>query len=174
VFSPRCNVCTHTDSVSIDFALLDSIGDKAVSMRAIARQFGVSKDSVSRHWTNHLSPALKEAYEKVRKERGASYVEYLKSRRERLERKSDELDIDPDKATTFIGAEAEIRRYSYDMARATGEIKDSGPEINMNVALVQSPAWIELRTVLFEVLDGFPEARGAFVRALEERLSIEG
>jgi IS30 family transposase len=44
-----CSLCTHGQRRQIESLILEN-----VSNRAIARQFGVSKDSVSRHKAQHL------------------------------------------------------------------------------------------------------------------------
>ena len=51
----KCSVCVHTERESIDQAIVEG-----QSNRAIARQYGLSKDAVARHAEKHLPAALVE------------------------------------------------------------------------------------------------------------------
>ncbi len=56
---PRvCTVCRHDERREIDRQLVS----RASSYRDIARQFGVSKDAVSRHTKDHLPELLARAH----------------------------------------------------------------------------------------------------------------
>jgi hypothetical protein len=46
----KCAVCNHVERLRIELLLVDGAGQSA-----IARKFGMSKHSVSRHWLNHVS-----------------------------------------------------------------------------------------------------------------------
>lgn len=46
-----CKICRHTDHQAIDAALLEGFP----ALRAIGEQYGVSKDSLSRHFHAHVS-----------------------------------------------------------------------------------------------------------------------
>jgi hypothetical protein len=47
-----CKICIHTDRQAIDAAILANRD----SLRSLAAQYGVSKDSLSRHFHTHLEP----------------------------------------------------------------------------------------------------------------------
>ena len=50
----RCKVCVHVDRESVERDLIASRG----SFRDIARQYGLTKDSIARHSADHLPTAL--------------------------------------------------------------------------------------------------------------------
>ena len=52
----RCTICTHKSRAKIDQALVER-----QAFRAIARQYGVSKDALIRHHDDHLPVALVKA-----------------------------------------------------------------------------------------------------------------
>jgi hypothetical protein len=50
----QCNCCRHRELAGINLALA-----RGVSVRALARRYGLSIDSLFRHRTNHLPPQLR-------------------------------------------------------------------------------------------------------------------
>lgn len=62
----RCQVCSHKDRKTIDEDLVQG-GD---SLSVLAQRYGVSRDSLWRHKTSHLAPALVEAHRLSELERG--------------------------------------------------------------------------------------------------------
>ncbi len=42
------------------------------------------------------------------------------------------------------------------------------PQVLEHRTITEDPAWAELRTIIFQVLDGFPDARAAVLRALDQ------
>lgn len=54
ITSQRCTVCRHADRLAIEHTLACGGGQNAT-----AERFGLSKDSVSRHWANHVSDTWK-------------------------------------------------------------------------------------------------------------------
>lgn len=60
----------------------------------------------------------------------------------------------------------EARGYLELLGRALDRIRDSPP---VNVTVIDSPAWVELRTVIIQALDPYPEAKEAVVHAIRGR-----
>ena len=59
----------------------------------------------------------------------------------------------------------EARGYLELLGRALDRIKDVPP---IQINLLVNPQWIELRTVIINALEPYPEAREAVVRAIRE------
>ena len=78
----KCSVCTHPQRESIDRAIVEG-----QSNRAIARQYGLSKDAVARHAEKHLPAALVE----VAAASESTHVDDLWTRVSRLILEADEL-----------------------------------------------------------------------------------
>ncbi len=151
----KCSVCKHESKEAIDRAL---IGGEPLS--AISALFRVSEDSLYRHRANHLSKALVSAAES--KEASAadellSQVQDLHSRAlailVRAERnKQDKVALQAIKETRGI---LEL------LAKLMGELRN---QQTFNITLC--PEWINLRTVIVNALDPYPEARIALVERL--------
>lgn len=56
ITSTRCSVCAHPDRLALEYTLACGAGQNAT-----AERFGLGKDAVSRHWSNHVSDAWKAA-----------------------------------------------------------------------------------------------------------------
>ncbi len=65
------------------------------------------------------------------------------------------------------GIARELRGAGIDALRAAGELKPD-TQVNVGIALVQSPEWQNLKAKLIAVLGPFPQARQALVAALDE------
>jgi len=52
-----CKICAHPEHQAIDAVLADGWP----SLRVIGAQYGVTKDSLLRHWRAHLAPSIEEA-----------------------------------------------------------------------------------------------------------------
>jgi hypothetical protein len=78
---PRpCSICTHPNREAIDKALVI----ERASLRDIARRFGATKDSLSRH-RPHIATALTKAHEAAEVSRADTLLDRVKSLCERSE-----------------------------------------------------------------------------------------
>lgn len=133
------------------------------SYRAIARQYGLSKDAVSRHAENHLPTTLVEAEEAKEAVRAGDLL--------------DEVNGLKDRALTIL----ETAEKAKDWRTALGCIREARGLIELlakmivalqasaEVDILRSREWLELRQRIVATLQPYPEAKGALVRALDER-----
>lgn len=141
----------------------DEIDGEIVSrqpFREIARRFGVSKDSVSRHALNHVPETLKTASaiaEVVRADALLDRVETLVTEAEGLLT----YGKNGQQAKAWEGGLRELRKCLELLARVTGEL-DERPPVNF----IMMPVWVELRAQILATLEPFPEARKALTDAL--------
>ena len=155
---PRvCTICTHPQRDEIDQAIL-----AGQPLRRIAPRYGVTETSLRRHRDNHLAKALekaRETAEALRAERLAEFVLFLRNEAlsvYREARKAKRLGI-------ALQALAEARESTAVLARLVGEIGE-----RVEITLVESREWAEMRRLILETLDPFPEARTVLAAALAE------
>ena len=157
----QCTVCCHKDVEEINSLLICSD-----SLRAIARQFGLSKDALARHKESHIpellakSTELKAEVESIQGNQTLAEVRELKVKA---------LDILADAQgagdlkTALMGIR-EARGCLELCLKAEGQIKE-GPQ----VTIINNPEWVDLRTVIIQALDIYPEAREAVVNEIRGR-----
>lgn len=155
-----CTVCGHKDVDEINSLLICSD-----SLRDIARQFGLSKDALSRHKESHIpellskSADLKAEVESTLGNQTLAEVRELKATALGI---LAEAQGAGDLKTALMGIR-EARSCLELCMKAEGQIKD-GPQIT----IVSNPEWIELRTLVINALEPYPEAREAVVHAIRK------
>jgi transposase-like protein len=135
----RCSVCTLPTAGAIREALADGR-----SARAVADEFGISYDALTRHARNHLADQPHPAAPGV-----ADPLEEL---------------IAVLRVRALGGSDAASREYRLALAAQTAARQAAAPRR----ALVDEPEWRELRAVVLRALAPFPEARVAVANALTE------
>jgi hypothetical protein len=154
-------VCAHKDVDEINRLLLCSD-----SLRDIARQFGLSKDALARHKDSHIPELLSKSEDIKEVVNADNLLAQLQ------EARTSALDL-LDKAiaagdTKVYGPPSsylsEIRQQIKLWAELEGRIA-AQPQIT----IINNPEWIELRTVIIQALDDFPQAKEAVVNAIRGR-----
>ena len=151
----RCTVCSHPERDAIDRAIVDG-----QPIRAIARQFGISKDAVYRHSLRHLPETVRNAHAL----REAKHADELLDRVETLVSEAEGLltfGKDKEQAKAWSDGIRELRKCLELLARVTGEL-DERPQINFATL----PEWVEIRTVILGALEPHPEIRSKVLHAL--------
>jgi SpoVK/Ycf46/Vps4 family AAA+-type ATPase len=186
-----CSICNHSERLEIDRLLLSG-----EPYRNIAERFKLSIGSISRHREAHIGTDLKdvrEAMEQAREEAlaqiksdeleaikeeisteaaesmaarlgtCASFLDQLKVVRDRAANLLDRAESSQDmkSAGNFL---RELREQIRLMAELEGKISQQ-PQ----VTIINNPEWIELRTVIIQALDPYPEAKEALVNAIRGR-----
>ena len=172
---------------------MDLTGETYVS---ISREWGYSEDSLRRHKTNHIAAmvgdiksimeqareaALEEARQKeiedLREEVASAAKDSMASRLEVAASYLDQLNEVRARAANLLDlAEAsdnlraagvflrELREQIRLMAELEGRISNQ-PQIT----LITSPEWVEVRSLVINALEPYPEAREAVVHAIRGR-----
>ena len=151
----RCTVCAHLDVAAINTAMLNH-----KPFLGLAKQFGLKRDALVRHYDTHLPAAMAKAKEEADIRRAIDHVAQFKAL---------------NAATVTILAEARRARDN-DLAlraidrlqrqielqlRVIGELDDR-PQINLLV----SAEWLAVRGAVLSALRDYPEARLAVAEAL--------
>lgn len=162
-----CTICNHPDRVALDAALVEG-----KSYRAVARQWGASKDAVARHHRAHVSPALVRVGEK-RLARAAeagprTALDRLEDLYARAVRVLVRVEATPNTAQQLAAINA-AQKLVETIARVTGEIRpDGGVSVQLATVNVMASGEIAgLISVLMRTLAAWPEARVAVADALE-------
>jgi hypothetical protein len=172
--SNRCQVCRLRDRWRLELLRAGGAG-----IDALAAKFGVSRDSVHRHWRDHVTDQAKAGYlvgpaelatlaERAAIE-GDSVLDYLRLCRTVLVGQLSAMTEAGDgRGAAYIAGQ--LTRTLEAIARVTGEIGElarSTINITGNVSiLTDSPAFAKVQATMLRALAPFPDARGAVVLAL--------
>ena len=168
---PRCTICTHEEKWRIE--LLRAGG---ASLDSLATKFNVGADAIARHWHNHVTPDAKAGYlagpaqmdllAKRAAAEGDSVLDYLRIVRTSLLSSLAACSEAGDArgvalvAGTLIGALEKI-------GRLTGQIAAiANGTTNINIALVNSPAFAVMQAEILRALAPYADARAAVIGAL--------
>lgn len=158
----QCTVCAHPKVNEINLQLAIETN----SNRRIAEQYRLKEGAVYRHRLNHLPKEVVKARQvqeglnadAIWKQLQQINITTLNILKEARDKKDHELAL---KAIARAEKQAEL------IMKLLGEL-DESPNVNVNVALVSSPQWVSIRTVLLQSLLPYPDARAAVAGALQE------
>ena len=167
-----CSVCGHPKRDEIDKLLLDK-----PNFRAISRQFDVGRKPLENHLSNHISDELlksQDAKDALQADNTFSEYQAAKARIEALSKKTydllakAEVTENHNACIGYIrearGQEGELREQRKLLAELEGKLATQ-PTINITL----NAEWIELRTVIVQALDPYPQAKEAVVLAIRGR-----
>jgi hypothetical protein len=153
---PRpCSVCSHPERAAIDVSLVEG-----GTLRDVARQFGLSKDSAARHKAEHLPATLASAAAASDAARGGTLLDKVRA----LEAQARDIAERANKAgelRTALAAVRELTRIVELQAKLAGDLIDAP-----TVSVTLGADWTEMRATILSSLDEYPEARVAVARAL--------
>ena len=169
-----CAVCRHPER-----ARIEALRAGGVSYRVLADKFGVSKDMLHRHWTNHVAPERRAALivgpiklaELANKaaEEGRSLFDYLSIARSVLFQQflTAAEAVDRNGVATVAGRLLECLR---EVGRLTGDLvrEASSTTINnaVNVNIIASPEFIALQSGLLTIARSHPTVRPDIIALL--------
>ncbi len=154
--SRSCTICSHPAREIIDSALV-----RRVPYRNLAERFSVSQTALSRHLNDHLAEYVRQALSEYGHDKGVKVLDKLAAMLERLDAFLDKAEQRED-ALEFRAVASEWRKQLELIAKLQGELAQEG-----TVTIINSPEYIEARTLIIQALEPYPQARGAVVRALE-------
>ena len=171
IMSPRCTVCTHENRMQIDHLLASG-----AEARATARRFGLSKDSVGRHYRDHVSDAWKASIkvgpfgseENLRKLIAGSQtnnIETLAAYRAVIN-----TQIIANAEVGAVGALGALLKAGHDNvslhAKITGDLAPARSELTVNI--LQDPRTIRFVTRVMGLVRKFPETRADIAELVRE------
>ena len=173
----RCTVCGHPERTRIELLLAGGAGQKSVGDK-----FGLSKDSIHRHWHSHcsderkaallLGPVQVQALAAKVAEESESVIDHHKATRAGLYQfYATALEAgDKTSGAMLAGRLTEVNNA---IARITGELAHS-PLVQRNTVNVfmSTPEFAEFQGRLIAALNRFPDAREAVIAEFD-RLEAE-
>lgn len=154
----KCSVCVHPERGLIDKAIV-----AGESYRDISGRFGVSRSAIERHANGHLPATLVEAEGAKEVVRAGDLLDEVNSLKDRALTILDTAEKAEDWRTA-LGCIKEARGSIELLAKMIVAIQASA-----GVDVLRAPEWLELRQRIITSLQPYPEAKGALVRALDER-----
>jgi len=163
----ECKTCAHAEVARINFLLA-----RGAAFAAVARQFGLSEDSVTRHYRNHVPSEFKaqvklgpfQSEEHLRKlcaEAGTSVLDNLRSIYSGLTSRW-LVNYEAGDDATLVMLSRELHTNLVTQARLTRELMPAPSSVVNN--FFQLPLFGDLQSRLLTILRDFPEARAAVLR----------
>jgi hypothetical protein len=171
-----CQCCAHPRAAELNRDLV-----RRDSTRGIAQKYGLDTDAVHRHAKNHLSEEQRrEIAVELKRERAQAVATELNDERldvastydalaRRVERLISKAEEEGDDSLALASMEG-LRNVLRDVATMQGKLAQ---QLTVQVTLMESREWIELRTILEAIFREHPAAGAAFLeQARRRRLSI--
>ena len=172
----RCTICAHP---RIDMLHADIV--RGVALNAVARKYGLDESSVHRHAKNHLTEEMRrEIAVEIKRERAQAVATELNDERldiastydalaRRVERLISKAEEDGNDSLALASMEG-LRKVLHDMAAMQGKLAQ---QLTIQVSLMESREWIELRAILEPIFREHPAAGQMFLEQVRRRrLSI--
>jgi hypothetical protein len=153
----KCTICIHPDHEAIDAAI---VGGE--SLRAISHQYAVSHYALQRHQSHVPGTVAKahEAGEVAEADRLLSTVRDLLQAAIGTITQAEHAD----ELRTKLAAIREARETAKLLLEVNGKLQ-TAPTFN----IIMAPEWVELRTVILQTLEPFPDARARLVEAIKQK-----
>ena len=176
----KCQVCRHRDRSRIEHLFA-----RGASRHAVGLKFGVSPNSVVRHWKSHVPQHVKAAarthalkpgieLEKLVLDESVGLLEHLQRIRATLYDRFDACAEAGDSAAVASLA-AQLHQNLRIAAQKTGELQEHAKTNITNIVL--SADYLQLRAMLLSALRTYPEAAQAVTtafRQIEDRSGLTG
>jgi hypothetical protein len=153
---PRvCSICRHPEKPAINAALIAN-----EPYRFIAERYGTSPAALTRHKAEHLPATLAKAEEAKETALADDLLGQVKQLRNKAISILLKAEASGDYRTALMGIR-EARGCLELLAEMEGEL-NRNPTVNILIA----PEWLQVRTVMLQALQPYPEARTAVAAAL--------
>ncbi|HEX3430492.1 MAG TPA: hypothetical protein VHT03_06355 [Rhizomicrobium sp.] len=170
----RCTICRHAERSRIEMLMV-----AGASKRSIAERFHVGQDAAWRHFTNHVSPAVKAAtaakalkpgveLEALLTEESTGLLHHLQNIRQKLYVAFDNAVEAGDRNAISLLAGRLMENLRF-LSELTGRLqKYAAPHSVTNINILASPQFLGLQARLVQTLAPYPEARRAVIAAFRE------
>ena len=153
----KCTICTHEKVDEINKALLEG-----EPYRNIVKRFSVSLAALSRHRNKHIPAALAQARDAEEVAQADGLLEQVQALQAKALALLRQAEAAGELRTALQGVK-EARKCLELLAKLQGELAQEG---TVNITL--APEWLELRAVILNALDPWPDARLALAKAVKE------
>jgi len=153
---PKCTICHHSEREAIDRALVSG-----ETLRDIAQRFAVSRDALQRHKA-HIPTAVAAAHEAGEVAEADRLLSTVRDLLQAAIGTITQAEAGGD-LRTKLAAIREARETAKLLLEVYGELQTQ-PTFN----IIMAPEWVEVRTVVLQALDPYPDARLAVAGALKK------
>jgi hypothetical protein len=173
----HCQACSHPRIADLNRDLVAG----SISKNAIGRKYGIHPDAVHRHASNHLTDEQqREIAVELKRERAQGVATELNDERldvgnayeslaRRVERLITKAEQEGNDGLALASMEG-LRKVLHDCATMQGKLAQ---QLTVQISILESREWIELRSILETVFRDHPAAGEAFLGlARRRRLSI--
>lgn len=155
-----CKTCLSPDLAAIDEALVGG-----TPAEVVARKYRLPVRSVQRHRAAHLPATLARAQAAAEVARADGLLDQVVELQRRTVAILDAAEnADPPDLGLALRAIREARGNLELIAKLAGDLDERA-----QVAIILSPEWVEVRSLIVQALSPYPEARAAVSAALLER-----
>lgn len=154
---PRtCSVCAHYERHAINLALV-----RREPYRTIADRHGLSQTSLKRHSQDHIPQLLLKAYEGIERDDAEGLLGELSRVKADVHRLKERAEEEGDLRTALAGCDKALK--ALELQAKVEQLIQTSPTLNLRV----NPEYLEVRALIVQALDPYPDARMSVVRALQ-------
>jgi molybdenum-dependent DNA-binding transcriptional regulator ModE len=172
-----CQCCAHPRIADLNRDLVRG----GIAKNAVGRKYGIHPDAVHRHARDHVTEQMRrEIAVEIKRDRAQSVATELNDERldigstydalaRRVEKLISKAEQEGNDGLALASMEG-LRKILHDIATMQGKLAQ---QLTVQVSLIESKEWIELRTILEPIFRAHPAAGAMFLeQARRRRLSI--
>lgn len=152
----KCTVCDHEQVGDINKALINN-----ESFRIVSNRFKISKQALQRHNAGHIPKAMTQAKTAAEAAQADTLLDQVKSLQAKACQLLDLAEKSGDLRTALAGVR-EAKGCLELLAKLQGELQQEG---TVNITL--APEWLELRAVILQAVEPYPDAKQRLITAIE-------
>jgi hypothetical protein len=167
-----CKTCTAENRDEIEEAIVAN-----PSLSAVGRQFGINRDTLTRHRQNHMSPAIRAAHAASKRSAEVGDGLRLLDRVTGLLNDAQAILADAKaqgKPSIALAAIREARGLLETYGKATGELKPDGQVTVQVLNVATNPQWLAIRDALSRTFARLPNGDEARLLFADEMRQIDG
>lgn len=148
-----CTICTHEKRAEIDQALVTG-----TSYRNVSVQYGISVGAIQRHKKDHIVDDLANSPRAQTIARSDNLLDQLQALKDKA---LDILETAESAKALPVALQAirEVRSVIELYAKLAGKLQES------TVNVILSPEWLQLRAIILQIIEPYPEAKGRLLEA---------
>ena len=154
--SRRCAICSHPQRLEIEREII-----RGATRASVSRKYGMSTTAVYRHETKHIPQLLVKARDVATIASADILIAELKGLKDTAEEIMVQCKEDKNYRASLYAIQ-QLKGLIELTAKLCGELKTT------HTSIVVNAEWITLKTVIFGVLEDFPDAKHALIEALRQ------
>lgn len=161
----RCSICQHQRREEIDTLLVSG-----VPYRNIVEHYHVSKPALSRHASEHIPATISQAQDARDAAHALDIVQQLKLVNTAALAVLTSARASGDHALVLRATDRVLKQVEL-QAKLLGELGDTSVTATAEVNILVNPGWVQLRTIILQALEPYPEARRAVAAGVKRYIA---